>query len=52
MIKKIKKSQLNCVKKKTLVIRMVKSHSSKTYFFEEKIIIIDNVPIFFKKKSN
>lgn len=51
MLKNIKNSQLNCVKKRTLVIRMIKSHHSRTYFFEEKIIIAENIAIFFKKKS-
>lgn len=50
MLKKIKNSQLNCVRKRTLVIRMIKSYKSKTYFFEEKFVIVDNISLFFKKK--
>lgn len=51
MIKTIKKSQGSFAKKITLVIRMIKSQKSKTYFFEEKIVIIENINDFFKKKS-
>lgn len=36
--------------KKTLVIRMIKSQKSKTYFFEEKIVIVNHINNFFKKK--
>jgi hypothetical protein len=50
MIKKIKLPQDNYVKKKILVIRMIQSQTSKTFFFEEKIVIVDNINDFFKKK--
>lgn len=50
MIKNIKKDQVNEAKKRTLVIRMIKSQKSKTYYFEEKIVIVDNINDFFKKK--
>lgn len=51
MIKNIKKTQVNLEKKRIRVIRMIKSQKSKTYFFEEKIVITDYVNHFFKKKS-
>lgn len=50
MIKNRTKSQDNSAKKITLVIRMIKSQKSKTFFFEEKIVIVDNINDFFKKK--
>jgi len=52
MIKNIKKSQGFFAKKRTLVIRMIKSQKSKTYFFEEKIVIVDNINNFFKLRKN
>lgn len=50
MIKNITKSP-DILKKRTRVIRMIKSQKSKTYFFEEKIVIADNINNFFKRKS-
>lgn len=47
----IKNSPVNLAKKRTRVIRMIRSQKSKTYFFEEKIVTSDNINIFFKKKS-
>lgn len=50
MIKNIKIIQDNSVKKRTLVIRMIKSQKSNTFFFEQKIVIVDYINDFFKKK--
>ncbi|AGC66898.1 hypothetical protein ASNER_137 [Candidatus Uzinura diaspidicola str. ASNER] len=51
MIKNIQKSPDNLTKKRTRVIRMIKSQKSKTYFFEEKIVIADHINNFFQRKS-
>lgn len=50
MIKNIPKSP-DILKKRTRVIRMIKSQKSKTYFFEEKIVIADHINNFFQRKS-
>lgn len=47
MIKNIKTLPGNLSKKRTLVIRMIKSQKSKKYFFEEKIVIVDHINIYF-----
>jgi|GEM_PF-6221745 len=39
------------IQKRTRVIRMIKSQKSKTYFFEEKIVIADHINRFFQRKS-
>jgi hypothetical protein len=51
MIKNIKKSPINLAKKRTRVIRMIRSQKLKTYFFEEKIVIFEHINLFFKRKS-
>lgn len=52
MIKNIPQTNIpeNLPKKRTRVIRMVKSQKSKTYSFEEKIVLVDYINKFFQKK--